>query len=108
MQMGVYALIVLCCFVIQPIHLAVRAEQLEMVSFLISKGADVNARTNWGEGPTPLNIARSQFDSDHKLCHILEKVGAQDIAGDWGDDEDYDDEDDGDEDGQDESEEDEL
>ena len=52
-------------------------EQLEMVKFLIERGADVNAETLQDE-LTPLNIAKIAFDEPHPIIDLLTKAGAVD------------------------------
>ena len=66
----------------QPIHEAARAGHKETIDYLVSKGADINARTHKGTGSTPLNIAKHHYDSDHPLVQLLVSLGALDIGPD--------------------------
>ena len=42
---------------ITPLHLAAKDNHVEVVKYLLSQGADVNAKTTWGR--TPLDLANN-------------------------------------------------
>lgn len=64
----------------QPIHEAARAGHKEVIAFLLEKGADMNARTHFGEGNTPLNIAIDHLSEKHPVSQYLMSLGALDIG----------------------------
>ena len=68
----------------QPIHLAARAGQIDVVDFLLRNGADVDAITNHGRGWTPLKIAEDSLGEEHDLCSLLRNAGGHsvNVAGD--------------------------
>ena len=53
-----------------PLHLAAKYNHVEVVKYLISQGADVNAETTWGN--TPLDLANSE-----EKKKILREAGGQ-------------------------------
>ena len=55
---------------ITPLHLAAKDNHVEVVKYLISQGADVNAETTWGN--TPLDLANSGEKKE-----ILREAGGQ-------------------------------
>mmetsp|Transcript_43931 Transcript_43931/g.51462 ORF Transcript_43931/g.51462 Transcript_43931/m.51462 type:complete len:212 (-) Transcript_43931:430-1065(-) len=63
----------------QPIHEAARSGLVSIVDFLVSKGADVNSRTNDGKGATPLWWAKQTFSSNHQIVKRLLDFGAKEI-----------------------------
>lgn len=83
----------------QPLHYAVEGDQLEMVKFLIERGADVNAETIEEEW-SPIFIAKVALGASHPITDLLLKAGAKDIdvnPDDYDDDDEEEDEDDDDE-----------
>ncbi len=60
----------------QPIHEAVHGGHLDIVKFLVSKGAQVDERTN--NGGTPLWWAKSTFRRGHAVITYLQEIGASD------------------------------
>lgn len=59
----------------QPIHLAARAGNVEVVEYLLKNGADVDAITNAGRGWSPLRIAMDTLGEDHEVCSLLRSAG---------------------------------
>lgn len=66
----------------QPIHEAARAGQKEAIAFLLEEGADINARTHYGKGNTPLNLAINALSEKHPVSQYLLSLGAVDIGPD--------------------------
>lgn len=64
----------------EPIHEAVRAGHKEAVQFLMDNGADMDARTHWGEGLSPLKIALRSHSDDHPVSQYLRELGALDLG----------------------------
>lgn len=64
----------------QPIHEAARSGHFEVVEFLTSQGADVNART--GDGHSVLQIVRDYFGQEHDLYEFLSDLGALEMGPD--------------------------
>ena len=62
----------------EPIHEASRGGHREAVELLLSSGADINARTNFGDGGTPLYWAQEEGHS--QLADWLESLGAISIG----------------------------
>ena len=61
----------------QPIHEAARAGNVEVLEYLVEEGgADVNVRTHFGRGGSPLYWARVSLDEDHEMIHKLKSYGA--------------------------------
>jgi ankyrin repeat protein/beta-lactamase regulating signal transducer with metallopeptidase domain len=56
-----------------PLHLAAYSNQKKMAEFLISRGADVNARNKWDR--TPLHIALDQGHTE--IAELLRQNGAR-------------------------------
>lgn len=63
----------------QPIHEAARAGNTEVLEYLIEKGADVNARTNFGKGANPVWWAEETRGVDHASANMLRKAGGKRI-----------------------------
>ena len=60
---------------------AARGGHLDVVKFLVSNGADPNART--GEaGGTALYWAKKTLDEDHPVISFLESIGGLEIGPD--------------------------
>jgi prolyl 4-hydroxylase len=64
----------------QPIHEAVRSGHEEVVEFLHSQGADVNARTR--QGHSPLAIALEYWGEEDSLYEFLLNVGGMELGPD--------------------------
>jgi len=60
----------------QPIHEAARAGHKDVVEKLIGYGANMNERTNHGEGSTPLDLAIAHHGDSHPLSQYLKSLGA--------------------------------
>lgn len=60
----------------QPLHEAVRSGSAEAVRLLVSRGADVHART--ARGGTPLWWSRHLLGPEHPTVRFLEDIGAPD------------------------------
>lgn len=62
----------------QPLHEAVRGGYIDVVNFLLSFDdiVDKNARTQAGNGPSPLWIAESTHGVDHPVTRRLQELGA--------------------------------
>ena len=78
-------------------------DQLEVVKFLIERGADINAVT-FDDELSPINIAKMVLGDPHPITELLLKAGAKDTdiyvdreAGEEEDDDDDDDDEDEDE-----------
>lgn len=61
----------------QPIHEAARGGHLEVVQLLVDHGANINERTNFGEGSSVLELALDNHGRDHPLFLYLEDLGAE-------------------------------
>ena len=61
-----------------PIHEAARAGHTDAVRFLIEQGANVNERTNKGEGMSPLRIAIDFKGNYHSVTKLLRDSGGVD------------------------------
>jgi prolyl 4-hydroxylase len=61
----------------QPLHEAVRAGHLSVVTYLLENDANVNHRTNQGEGITPLGLAIEHLSPNHPVLELLERYGAE-------------------------------
>lgn len=61
----------------KPLHYAIAGEQLDIVKFLVERGADLNFRTSDGTGPSPLNIAVLELGEDHPITKLLIELGAE-------------------------------
>jgi prolyl 4-hydroxylase len=64
----------------QPIHEAARGGHKEAIEFLVSNGADVNARTHKGTGVSPLHIALNAHDEEHPAAKYLIGKGAVNLG----------------------------
>ncbi len=62
-----------------PIHEAARSGHVEIVQILIEHGADVDSRTEWGEGHSVLNIATQYHEEDSSIIQYLLSLGAMNI-----------------------------
>jgi len=60
----------------QPIHEAARGGHLDVVAFLIEKGANLNSRTNKGKGGTALWWAELSHGKNHPVSKKLQTAGA--------------------------------
>lgn len=64
----------------KPIHEAARGGHREAIELLLEHGADINDRTNFGEGHTPLRLVVSEHGADHPLVSFLRGLGALDVG----------------------------
>ena len=64
----------------QPIHEAARAGRTEVIKYLIEEGANVNVRTNFGRGASPLWWAEERNGYNHESASVLRKAGAKRIG----------------------------
>ena len=64
----------------QVLHQGVAAGSEEVVQYLISQGADINARTHGGYGETPLRIAEKRLGLNHSMVNYLRSLGALSIG----------------------------
>lgn len=62
-----------------PLHEGVRAGHVDVVKYLHSQGADVNARVKDGLGGSPLYYAHKIHGADHPVSLFLESVGGVNI-----------------------------
>jgi len=62
-----------------PIHEAARAGNIEIIKILLDHGADIDARTEWGEGHSVLRVAMQFHEQDSGIVKFLEQKGAQSI-----------------------------
>ena len=62
-----------------PLHEAIRSKDIEVVRYLLEKGADVNLRTieRNGKGGSPLYLARKYVNEDDPLIALLLSYGAK-------------------------------
>lgn len=58
----------------QSLHEAVRANQFDVVKYLVDMGADIGAQTSGND--TPLSLARKYLDSDSSIIGYLVGIGA--------------------------------
>lgn len=61
----------------QPIHEAARAGHLDVVQLLVGHGADVNEKTNFGEGLSLMQLVLEHHGEEHPLYDYLASVGAE-------------------------------
>jgi Ankyrin repeat len=52
----------------------------QVVELLVSRGADINARTHGGYGETPLRIAEQHLGAAHQVVQYLKSMGALSIG----------------------------
>jgi ankyrin repeat protein len=64
----------------QVLHQGVAGGSEEVVEFLVSNGADINARTHGGYGETPLRIAESRLGLNSNITKYLKQKGALSIG----------------------------
>jgi len=66
----------------QPLHEAVRSGHVDIVSFIIDQGGDINARTGNGIGGTPLWWSKNTHGDQHVMTDFLSSLGGLDIGPD--------------------------
>mmetsp|Transcript_15567 Transcript_15567/g.21269 ORF Transcript_15567/g.21269 Transcript_15567/m.21269 type:complete len:527 (-) Transcript_15567:272-1852(-) len=59
-----------------PLHEGARAGSIEVVDYLLKKGADANERTNYGTGASALWLAENEHGGDHPIVSFLKGIGA--------------------------------
>lgn len=52
---------------------------MEIIKILLDHGADIDARTEWGEGHSVLRVAMQFHEQDSGIVKFLEQKGAQSI-----------------------------
>ncbi len=62
----------------RPVHESVRSGHVDAVKFLLENGADVNERTNHGEGYSLLRLANLHLGEHHDITQMLAEMGASD------------------------------
>ena len=66
----------------QALHKGVTSGNEEVVQLLVSRGAEINARTHGGYGETPLRIAEKVLGPSHKVVLYLKSLGALSLGPD--------------------------
>ena len=64
----------------QVLHQGVAGGNEDVVKFLVSSGAEINARTHGGYGETPLRIAENRLGLNSSIVAYLKKKGALSIG----------------------------
>jgi prolyl 4-hydroxylase len=64
----------------QILHQGVASGMQQVVELLVSRGADINARTHGGYGETPLRIAEQHLGAAHQVVQYLKSMGALSIG----------------------------
>jgi prolyl 4-hydroxylase len=62
-----------------PMHEGVRSGKVEVVEYLLNRGAEINERTHGGDGATPLWIAHNLHGKHHPVSLFLESFGGLNI-----------------------------
>lgn len=62
----------------RPVHESVRSGHIDSVKFFLENGADINERTNHGEGYSLLRLASMYLGEDHDITQMLASMGAVD------------------------------
>jgi len=63
-----------------PIHEATRGGHDEVLKYLLDNGANINERTHFGAGATPLYIAETMLGKDHAVSNLLRSFDALNIG----------------------------
>jgi prolyl 4-hydroxylase len=58
---------------------AARAGNVEIIKILLDHGADIDARTEWGEGISTLRVAMQFHPQESPIVEFLKHKGAQSI-----------------------------
>lgn len=58
---------------------AARGGNIEIIKILLDHGADIDARTEWGEGHSTLRVAMQFHDQESDIVQFLKLKGAQSI-----------------------------
>lgn len=64
----------------QILHQGVAGGHEDIVKFLVTHGADINARTHGGYGESPLRIAEKRLGTSSPIVHYLKQLGALSIG----------------------------
>jgi len=60
-----------------PLHEGTRSGNVEVVKYILSKGADVNHRTKSGLGQSALFLAHQMHGKEHPISKYIESVGGE-------------------------------
>jgi prolyl 4-hydroxylase len=63
-----------------PLHEGARGGHVDVIELLVSRGAEINERTNHGSGSSALYIAKENHDVSHPVVKFLESIGALSIG----------------------------
>jgi len=66
----------------EPIHEAARGGHKYVIELLVAHGANINERTHFGSGGTPLHWVKKAHGANHPLVEYLASLGAVDIGPD--------------------------
>jgi ankyrin repeat protein len=58
---------------------AARAGNIEIIKILLDHGANIDARTEWGDGHSTLRVAMQFHDEGSPIVQFLKLKGAQSI-----------------------------
>ncbi len=65
-----------------PLHEGARGGHVDVVKLLVDRGANINERTQAGEGGTPLYWSIQQHGEDHPVSQLLASLGAISVGPD--------------------------
>jgi len=66
----------------QALHKGVAGGNEQVVELLVSRGAEINARTHGGYGESPLRIAEKKLGPSHSIVLYLKSLGALSLGPD--------------------------